>query len=130
MTGIEPKHLSVNLNYHNSHLMENYIVDASSVVDTSFNIIDRPSFLNGIICDVLFSGINTKKIELFDTSGIPTGSEEKKFNFLISSEFPQHNISFPKDGIYFKNGISMMCSDLGGGGSASFLNTNFLYTIK
>lgn len=128
MNAINPKHMEVNLNYHNRRQMESYVIDLSAVVDTSLNIIDESAYLNGIYCDVIFSGTNAKRIELFDTSGIPTGTEENKFSFIISNDFPQHDTIIPKDGLLFKNGIGLICSDLGGGGSGTFLSTNFLYT--
>lgn len=110
--------------------ISNFRITEPPAVNFSAVLVSGEGYFRGLYCDITATGTVVNSVTFYDTSGsIDLSNDRQIFGFLLNSTLPQHDIVIPDPGIPFQHGIAVNCSDLGGGGSLTHLQSNILYTL-
>ena len=87
-------------------------------------LITGPGRLRHFSCDTVttVTGDGITRTTFYDTSGSPSGTEPVLYSFLSfssqtassTSSFQDHEISFPGNGLYYTNGVGVICQRVSG----------------
>lgn len=115
-----------------------FTINASPTLNYSNNLLNIPCYLLKVSCDILTDGPSvgdTIDTLFYDTSGVPTGTEQKLFGFITPTQFvkgggsfgyTQHNLDFPNP-IYIQNGLGVICQRIVGTPTITKVNATFWY---
>lgn len=106
--------------------LEVLYVDTAPSIITPFagSLITTPGRVRQFDCDMVIEAPadGFVRTTFYDTSGTPVGIEPVLWSILSFSSksagstvgFQTHNLSFPGNGLYFKNGIGVICQRISG----------------
>lgn len=100
-----------------------FVNEANIVPPTAQNLFQDSGRLKCFMCDIVLSTsakVAAIQTDFYDTSGVPTGTEDKLFGIIsfvtkdtgVNEGFSQHNYQFPERGIAFEHGIGLICTAL------------------